>query len=60
MAGDADPYSPAPDLRNLAGWIPRGEALVVPGTDHFFGRQEREVAGLIGDWADRALADQVS
>jgi alpha/beta superfamily hydrolase len=54
VAGDQDPYCPARDLRNLAGWIPRGEVLMVPGADHFFGRREREVAELIGNWVDSA------
>ncbi len=58
VAGDGDPYCPVPDLENLAGWIPRGETLVVRGTDHYFGRREREVAALIGDWVDRSLAAQ--
>jgi alpha/beta superfamily hydrolase len=56
VAGDADPISPVPEVRNLAGWIPNAETLVVEGTDHFFGRREREVAGRVGDWLDRVLA----
>jgi alpha/beta superfamily hydrolase len=55
MAGDEDEYCPVADLRNLAGWIPRGEVLVIPGTDHFFGRREREVAELVGTWTESAL-----
>jgi alpha/beta superfamily hydrolase len=56
VAGDGDPICPVPELRNLAGWIPNAEVIVVEGTDHFFGRREREVASRIGDWVDRALA----
>ena len=55
VAGDGDEYSPASELGNLAGWIPAGEVLVIPGTDHFFGRREREVAELVGTWVDSAL-----
>jgi uncharacterized protein len=57
-SGDADPYCPVPDLMNLAGWIPRAETLIIEGTDHFFGRRERELAEGIGAWVDRALTTQ--
>lgn len=56
VAGDADEYSPVPEMRNLATWIPGGEVLVVPGTDHFFGRREREVAELVGAWVERQMS----
>jgi hypothetical protein len=55
VAGQRDEFCPLPDLRNLAGWVPGGEVVVVPDTDHFFGRREREVAELVGDWVDSAL-----
>lgn len=58
VAGDEDPYCPVPDLRNLAGWIPGSETLIIEGTDHFFGRREQELAGRIGDWVDLVLAAQ--
>jgi alpha/beta superfamily hydrolase len=57
-AGDADPFCPIPEMRNLAGWLPRGETLVVEGTDHHFGRRERELAEAIGAFVDRALGPQ--
>lgn len=50
VTGDGDEYCPLPELRNLAGWIPRGEVVVVEGADHFLGRREREVAELVGEW----------
>lgn len=56
VAGDADEYSPAPEMRNLATWIPGGEVLVIPGADHFFGRREREVAELVGAWVERQMS----
>jgi uncharacterized protein len=56
--GDGDLYCPVPDLRNLAGWISRAETLVMEGTDHVFGRLERELAEAIGRFVDRALAAQ--
>jgi alpha/beta superfamily hydrolase len=55
VAGDADPICPVPDLRNFAGWIAHAETVVVEGADHFFGRREREVAAIVGDWFDRVL-----
>lgn len=57
-AGDDDPICPIDGMRNLAGWIPNAETLVVAGTDHFFGRRERELAYGIGDWLDRVLKAQ--
>jgi pimeloyl-ACP methyl ester carboxylesterase len=58
VAGDADPFCPVPDLRNLAGWIPRAELVVMNGTDHYFSRREGELAEVIGGFVDRALAAQ--
>jgi alpha/beta superfamily hydrolase len=58
VCGDTDPYSPPDRMENLARWIPRAEHRVVEGTDHFFGRREREVAELVGGWVDGALAVQ--
>jgi alpha/beta superfamily hydrolase len=55
VAGEADPFCPLPEMRNLAGWIPGSETLVVGGTDHFFGRREREVAAQVGEWLDRVV-----
>ena len=60
IAGDGDPYCPLTDLRNLAGWIPRAETVVVEGADHFFGRRERELAERVGSWVDGALGGQAS
>ena len=60
VAGDGDQYCPLPEMENLAGWIPRGAVTVVPGTDHFFGRREREVAALVGEWIEGELAPQTS
>jgi alpha/beta superfamily hydrolase len=58
VAGEADPYCPAPELRNLAGWLPRSEVTIIEGTDHFFGRREGELARLVGEWVDRILGAQ--
>ena len=55
-SGEADQFCPVPDLRALARRIPDAEVVVLPGTDHFFWKREREVAGLIGDFAERSLS----
>lgn len=54
VAGDGDPICPADELRSLAGWIPNSETWVIEGTDHFFGRREREVAARMGEWLEGA------
>lgn len=56
VSGAADPISPVPDVRALAARIRGAEVLVVPDTDHFFWRRERELARAVGGFVDRALA----
>jgi alpha/beta superfamily hydrolase len=58
VAGDGDQFCPVEDMRSFAGWLPNAEALVVPGTGHFFERRERELAAAVGDWAGRTLDRQ--
>ena len=58
IAGDQDGICPIDGLRDLAGWIPRAEVVVIEGADHFFGRRERELAERIGTWVEEALAPQ--
>jgi alpha/beta superfamily hydrolase len=58
VAGDGDAICPIDGMRNLASWIPAAETVVLEGTDHFFGRRERELAETIGDWVDRVLPAQ--
>lgn len=60
VAGDADPFSPPAEMRDLAGWMPRAETLILEGTDHFFGRRERELAEKVGGWVEGALTPQES
>jgi alpha/beta superfamily hydrolase len=59
-AGDSDSFSPVPAMRELAGWISRADTLVLEGTDHFFGRRERELADRIGEWVTGSLGAQMS
>jgi alpha/beta superfamily hydrolase len=55
VVGQADQFSPLPELRRLAHRIPGAEVAVIADTDHFFWRREREVAERIGPFADTLL-----
>jgi uncharacterized protein len=55
LAGDADPFCPAQDLRGLARRLPMATVTVLKGTDHFFGRREREAAQVVGRFAESVL-----
>ncbi len=55
VSGEADQFSPVPDLKSLARKLPRATLVVVKGTDHFFWKRERELAAVVGGFADRAL-----
>ena len=57
VAGEADQFCPVPELRGLARQMPRAEVLIVPGTDHFFWKREREVAERIGRFAERSMRE---
>jgi len=56
VAGEADQFCSVPELRNLARRIPDSEVAILPGTDHFFWRREREAAERIGEFANRVLS----
>lgn len=55
LAGGQDTFCPEPDLRELAQRFARAEVVVMPQTDHFFGRREREAAAIVGEFADRSI-----
>ncbi len=55
VSGEADQFSPVPDLRRLARRLPRGEVEVIADTDHFFWKREREAAKLIGEFVGRSM-----
>jgi alpha/beta superfamily hydrolase len=55
LSGQGDRFSPGPELELLARRLPAAELLIVPGTDHFFWRREREAAGAIGRFASELL-----
>ena len=56
LAGEHDTYAPAEALQAYAATFPRAQASIVPGTDHYFWRREREAAALIGTFAEQALS----
>jgi uncharacterized protein len=61
LAGQGDQYCPGPRLQTLATQLPAAEVVVLPGTDHFLWRREKEAAAVIGAFASRALGlDQPS
>jgi alpha/beta superfamily hydrolase len=51
MAGDADPYCPAPELRAFGERLGNATVRIVEGTDHFFGRRERDAGDLVAAFA---------
>jgi len=55
VVGEADPFSPVPELRRLVQRFPNAELDVFPDTDHFFWHREREVAARIGEFAEGTL-----
>ena len=55
LSGEADPFCPVPELRALGRRLPRATVVILPGTDHFFWKREREAAQAIGAFASRAL-----
>ena len=57
VAGEHDEYCPADELRDYAAAFPDASVTIVPGTDHYFWRRERDAAETVGTFAtDRLLA----
>jgi alpha/beta superfamily hydrolase len=56
IAGEADPFCPVPELKALGRKLHRAAVEIVPGTDHFFWKHEREVARMVGGFAEEAMA----
>ncbi len=55
VSGEADQFSPVPDLRRLSRRLPRAEIEILANTDHFFWKREKEVAALIGEFVRRSV-----
>lgn len=55
LAGEGDVYGPPAELRALAEDLPVAEAIVLPGTNHFLWRREKEAAERVADFAERIV-----
>jgi alpha/beta superfamily hydrolase len=55
VSGEFDEFSSGEDLLGLAGTLPEAEIEVLPGTDHYFPKREREVGALVAGFAERTL-----
>jgi alpha/beta superfamily hydrolase len=55
LAGEHDTFAPREALIAYAATFPDARAEIVPGTDHYFWRREREAAAVIGAFVDDAL-----
>jgi len=55
LAGEGDVYCPRPRLEALGAMMPTAEVVILPGTDHFLWRREKEVAETVGSFAERVL-----
>jgi alpha/beta superfamily hydrolase len=59
LAGDADVYCPADALARFAADLADARVAILPGTDHFLWRREKEAAAIVGGFAE-PLLDPVS
>ena len=57
LAGEGDVYCPRPRLEALGATMPKAEVVILPGTDHFLWRREKEVAETVGSFAERVLLE---
>jgi alpha/beta superfamily hydrolase len=55
VAGEHDEYAPEPRVREVGAAFPNAEVAIVPGTDHYLWRHEREAAETVGGFAERVL-----
>ena len=56
LVGEHDGYAPADQVERYGALFPAGEVQILPGTDHYLWRREKESAALVGDFAARALS----
>jgi alpha/beta superfamily hydrolase len=55
LAGESDEYCPPAEVRSFLERLASAEAVILPGTDHFLWRREREAASRIGEFVERAV-----
>lgn len=56
LAGEHDEYAPRDALETLRDRLQNAELAIVPGTDHYLWRREREAAGIVGAFAERVTS----
>ena len=55
IAGEGDVYCPRPRLEALGRAMPNAEVVILPGTDHFLWRREKEAATAVGAFTERVF-----
>ncbi len=55
LAGERDEYAPRELLEALRGRLPNARTAIVPGTDHYLWRREREAATIVGEFSEDVL-----
>jgi hypothetical protein len=55
LAGERDEYAPPDALEALRSRLPSARTAIVPGTDHYLWRREREAAAIVGEFAQETL-----
>jgi uncharacterized protein len=55
VSGEHDTFAPPESVRSYVSSFPQAEAVVVPGTDHYFWRREKEAATVIGSFVEQVL-----
>lgn len=56
VVGSLDRLTSVNELQALAGRLPQGSLMVMPGTGHYFERREAEFAQVIGEFVEPVLA----
>lgn len=57
LGGEGDLSCPRPMLEALGRTLPNTEVAILPGTDHFLWRHEKEAAEIVGAFASRLLEE---
>ena len=55
LAGEHDAFAPSAAVEAYAAAFPTATARIVPGTDHYFWRREREAAAIVGAFLEGVL-----
>ena len=55
LAGEGDVYCPSGELRALGKDLGDADVVILPGTDHFLWRREKEASARIGTYAEAIL-----